>query len=404
MKQFITLIIILFSFYHTFSQVHVFTDPAYRAEAEKGLDLTYSMDFDKADAVFLKLKNKYPDHPAGYFLLGFNRYWQIYMSDTMKELYPEALNYLETALKKNEPLEDDPSYYQEFVFFEFMSHALMARLYSLQKSWMSAVNSARKIISPMKKSLKLVGEAPEFYFIAGMYNYYVATYHKAYPVVRPFLVFFPDGDEALGLEQMEKAGSIKNIAQHEATFFLIYIYLDEINQPAKGLRTTASLYREFPKNTWIKVDYGRALYKNKKYEEGYKILSEVESDFQSIPGHSTKNITTLTSRYPTFMMIKVYHYMGLLAMYKDHDFRKAMDYFELSNKMARIADVEQDNYLAGNEYYKGVCFDNLSQREKAIAAYKKTLDMEENSMYKDDAKKYIKSPHLISQETNSSSR
>jgi tetratricopeptide (TPR) repeat protein len=404
MKQIITLAILFFSFVNIYSQVHVLTDPAYRAEAEKGLHLTYNMDFDQAEAVFIKLKNRYPDHPAGYFLLGFNRYWQIYMSDTMKDMYPACLNYLETALKKNDQLEDDESYYQEYIFFEFMSHALMARLYSLQKSWMSAVNSARKIISPLKKGLKLVGEAPEFYFVAGVYNYYVATYHKAYPVVRPFLVFFPDGDEALGLEQMEKAGSINNIAQSEASFFLIYIYLDEIQKIKKGLNTAEKLSRKFPKNTWIKADYGRALVMNRRYEEGSAVLNAIEKEFVSIPGHETRNITTKNSRYPTFLMIKVYHYLGQVAMYKDYDFKKAIRYFRLSNKMAHTAGVEQDNYLAGNEYYLGVCYDNLSQRDKAIAAYKKTLDMEENSMYKDHARKYIKSPHLISKTGGTSSR
>ena len=395
MKQAFTFLIILLISNTGLSQVHVLTDEAFRSEAERGLNLTYNMDFDAAEKVFLKLKNQYPEHPAGYFLLGFNRYWQTYMSETMKEYYPVAEKYLETALKKNEKLEDQPDYYQEYVFFQFFSHALMARLSALRRSWFSAVNSARKIISPVKKSLKLVGEAPEFYFIAGVYNYYVSTYHKSYPVIRPFLKFFPEGDEALGLEQMEKAGAVSNIAQNESLFFLIYIYLEEIDKPQKGLKNAYTIHQKFPENTWFKTDYGRALVLNKKYADGRKILESIATKFESIPGHSSKNITTKSSRYPTFMMIKVYHYLGILAIYEQYDFRKGLDYFHMSNRMAKIAGVDEDNYLAGNEYYIGVCFDNISEREKAIASYKKTLDMEENSRYKDHAKKYIKNPHLI---------
>jgi tetratricopeptide (TPR) repeat protein len=91
-------------------------------------------------------------------------------------------------------------------------------------------------------------------------------------------------------------------------------------------------------------------------------------------------------------MIKVYHYLGYEALFAKKSYQTALNYFAQSNRMAKLAKVEEDNYLAGNQLYMGVCHDNLLQRDRAIQAYENTLDMEENTLYKEDAKKYLKAP------------
>lgn len=375
------------------AQSGVFKDPAYRAEAEKGLRFMYNLEFDRAEWVFTKLKNQQPEHPAGYFLLGMNRYWQTYISETTPDYYDYTEKQLELSLEKNKKLEGKPDLQAEYVFFEFMNYALEARLYSLRRNWFSAINTARKILGPVKDALKLVDESPEMYFIAGIYHYYVATYHNYYPVVRPFLAFFPDGNEQLGLAEIEKAGQIPNFTQTEARFFLTYIYLDEVKKMGKGLEVTQKLVAEFPMNTWFQTDYARALIKNNRYAEGEKILLAQQKAFEQQSGWNNQVISAINSRYTTFLMIKAYHYQAITQIYLHKNYPAAMEYIRKSNQMAKLAGVKDDNYLAGNEYYMGVCYDNLRQRDAAVAAYRKTLDMDENSEYKDLAKLHLKTPH-----------
>ncbi|MEZ4825719.1 MAG: hypothetical protein R3C61_05400 [Bacteroidia bacterium] len=375
------------------AQFSAFKDTEYRNEAEKGLNYMYNMEFDRAEWVFNRLKNQHPEHPSGYFLLGMNRYWQTYISETTMDYYDYVENQLETCLEKNKKLENNSALYAEYIFFEFMSYALEARLYALRRNWFPAVNAARKILGPVKAALKLVDQAPEMYFIAGIYHYYVATYHNYYPIVRPFLSFFPDGNEALGLQEIEKAGSIPNFTRTEARFFLIYIYLDEVKQINKGLTVSKALATEYPRNTWFQTDYARALIKSGRFPEGEKILVEQQKSFEAQSGWNTKMTSSLHSRFPTFLMIKTYHYLALARIYGEKDYGTAVSYLDKSDSMARLAGVKEDNYLAGNVYYRGVCADNMQKRDEAIAFYRKTLDMEENTEYKDLAKLHLRTPH-----------
>jgi tetratricopeptide (TPR) repeat protein len=91
-------------------------------------------------------------------------------------------------------------------------------------------------------------------------------------------------------------------------------------------------------------------------------------------------------------MIKVYQYLGKIYLFKDKRYEQAKGYFEKSETMAKLANVEEDNLLAEDTYYIGRCYDGLGMREKAIAHYEKALDMEGNIYIRDEAKECLKSP------------
>ena len=370
----------------------LFDDPAFRNQIYQGMDLMYEMRYNEADAFFLQLERQYPDHPSGYFMRGFNRWWQTYLSITTAEYYDFIEEQVEMALEKNEGLEKNEELEREHAFFEYMSYGLLARLDAYRDQFFPAVNQARKAIPAVKRSLKFVGQEPEFYLVAGLYHYYVATYSDYYPIVRPLMYFFPDGDKQKGLEEMELAGATAGFTQQEANFFLTYIYLDELPDLPKGLKTARGLYQKYPRNTWFHTDYARALLLNKQYDAGKAELEKLRSAYIRQSSHQSRNITSLESRHTSYLMIKVYHYLGYEALFGNKSYQTALNYFAQSNRMAKLAKVEEDNYLAGNQLYMGICYDHLFQRDMAIQAYENTLDMEENTLYKDDAKKYLKSP------------
>ena len=386
---------VIFCLFHCLSSAQVFNNPSFKTEVQGGLDLMYNMEYDAAEKVFLSIEHQYPDHPVGPFMKAMNRWWQTYISINTDHYYEFIEEQLDLALEKNEALEDIPSLEQEYTFFAFMCYALQGRLHAYRKEYFAAIGSARKVISPLKKSLKYVGQQPEFYMVAGLYHYYVATYGEFYPIVKPLMYFFPDGDKELGLQEMALAAGTQSFTQTEAGFFLGYIYLDELPDVTKGLQVTRQLSLKYPGNTWFETDYARGLLKTGQYEKGEAIIDRLITSYEAQSGHATRNISSLESRYTTHLMIKVYHYKGLAALYREKHFLKAIHFFEKSKQMAKLAKVEQDEYLAGNQYYMGVCYDNLQQRGKAIQAYEETLEMDENYYYKADAKKNLKSPLLI---------
>lgn len=373
-------------------RAQVFDDADFRPSVQKGLDQMYNLSFESAGNTFYNLLREYPDHPAPYFLLAFNRWWQTYISVTMPDYY----GYIEDKLRKAEEhldqIEDKPGYEQEHVFFEFMIHALDARTHAYRNQWWSAMNAAKRVIDPIESSLEYVGGAPEFFMLSGLYRYYVETYHQNYPVIRPILAFFPDGDIEKGLQELEKAASTLNVGQMEAKYFLGTIYNDEIDRYAKGLRITQDLANRYPNNTWFQNDYAHALILSEKYEQAERVLGQLIKVYQGQSGHDKRNINSKESRYTTYLMLRVYHNQGRLLMESQENYQGALEAFKQSNLVAKLAGVEEDFYLPANQFYTGICFDRLGQRSQAIEAYKQVLELEENTRYKADAKKYIDNP------------
>jgi tetratricopeptide (TPR) repeat protein len=368
----------------------LFNQPDFRTTVYEGLELTYQMRYDEADAFFKQVVQQYPEHPSGYFMRAYNRWWQTYTSVTTDAYYEFIEQQIALALDKNERLKGESV--REHAFFSYMSYALRARLDAYRNQFFTAVNQARKAIPAVKKSLKFVGQEPEFYLVAGLYHYYVETYSDYYPIVRPLMYFFPDGDIEEGLKELELAANTPSFTQQEARFFLSYIYLDEIKELAKGLGVARSLHQSYPTNTWFKTDYARALLLNEQYDAGKSVLLVLRKSYEQQRQASSRNITCLESRHTTYLMIKVYHYLGYEALFGRNQYEEALTFFQTSNQMARLSGVEEDNYLAGNQLYIGMCQDQLGQRDRAVEAYELVLDMEENALYKEEAKTYLKTP------------
>ncbi|GAB4429798.1 MAG: hypothetical protein OHK0039_48470 [Bacteroidia bacterium] len=364
-----------------FASGQIFSDPAFKDEVYQGLDLMYEMRYDAAAAHFERVRARHPDHPAPYFMLALNRWWQTYVSITTSKYYDYIEDQLELALDKNDLLRRKAGYEQEQVFFEFMSHALAARLAAYRGEWFSAVNAARKVIDPMKVGLGYAGQVPEFDMVAGLYHYYVATYHELNPVIRPFLSFFPAGDKAQGLRELEAAAARRSLVQAESAYFLGTIYLDEIRQYDQGLRSTLQLWNRYPRNVWFKQEYARALVKSGQPQQGEALVDQLIGAFEAQPGHRERHISSLQSIYTTHLMIGVYHYKALARMYGHRRYDEALGLLARSDDMARLAGEEVNPYRCGNEVYRGICYDNLNRRSEALAAYKRAGSMDGAAMY-----------------------
>ena len=370
----------------------VFDDPTFRPQALNGMDQTYNLSFEAAHETFTALERKYPEHPAPYFLQAFNRWWQTYLLVTMPDYYDYIEARLEIAVDNIEDRADDPALAEELAFFGFMVHALEARTHAYRNQWWSAMNAARRTIDPLEDCIDYVGQAPEFDMVAGVYHFYVATYHESHPIIRPVLSFFPPGDVEQGLKEMERAARTPDhLAQVEAMYFLGTIYNDEIDRPQQGIQITRRLMERYPRNTWFRNDHAHALIVAGEEEKAQAILDELISAYQSQSGHASRHITSRSSRYTTYLMMRAYHNRARVAM-KTGQPQSALDYFAQSNHMAQLANVKEDFYLPANQLYMGICHDRLGQRDEAVDAYEAVLDLEENELYKEPAKRYLKTP------------
>ncbi|MEM6801367.1 MAG: tetratricopeptide repeat protein [Bacteroidota bacterium] len=367
----------------------VFEDQYFRTEVKKGLDKVYNLDFESGERVFSGLKEKYKDHPGPYFLLALNRWWQSYISTT-PAYHAYILEQLNTSLELNKTFKEKEQLALEYTFFQYMGYAFKTRLLILQREWVSAANNGRKALKYLEKGFDFVEKAPEFYFSSGIYHYYAATYPENHSYVKPFMVFFPNGDETLGLKELHKASEAQNFTQIEALFYLGDIYLEEKKSFPEALKLKARLAKSYPNNTWFAADYARSLIFSNQYSKSASILAELEKNFETQPGHQDKQITSLDSRYTTLLMMRVYHYIGLCKMRQQLDYEQAIEYFDKSMKMAKLAKVAADPHLPANMYHKGLCKEKMDLLPEAIMAYEEALDLEENEGVKDLAKTRLK--------------
>jgi len=362
-----------------FSQLpaQVFEDTYFRAEAKKGLDKVYNLEFEEGNKIFSSLKTNYPTHPAPYFLLALNRWWQSYISTT-PAYHDYILEQLDLSLLYNERLASSESLALEHTFFQYMCYAFKTRLHILQREWLKAANNGRKALKYLEKGFDFTGKAPEFYFSSGIYHYYAATYPQDHAYVRPFMVFFPDGDEKLGLEELHKASAVENFTQIEALYYLGDIYLEQKKEFITALDLKLKLYTSYPQNTWFAADYARSLISNQQFGKAVRILEEIQQKFESQSGYEDLAITSLQSRYTSLLMMRVYHYLGLCAMKQLADYESALSFFDQSLLMAKLAKVEVDPYLPENMYHLGLCKEKLDKLPEAIIAYETALDMDDN--------------------------
>lgn len=383
-----TLFLLSFLFFMSSLAGQVFEDTHFRVEAKKGLDKVYNLEFEKGNQIFNKLKEEYPSHPAPYFLLAINRWWQSYISTT-PTYHPYILEQLEKSLSLNEPFADREDLALEYTFFQYMGYAFKTRLLILQKEWVKAANNGRKALKFLEKGFDFRQEAPEFYFSSGIYHYYAATYPEDHSYVRPFMVFFPDGDEKLGLEELHKASVAENFTKIEALYYLGDIYLEEKASFDKALKLKSQLHTAYPSNTWFTADYARSLIFSNQYSKATALLEGLKNTFESQAGFQTKQITSVGSRHTTLLMMRVYHYLGLCYMRQKAAYEQASAFFKQSLEMAKIAGVETDPHLPANMYHLGLCKEKLDMLPDAIIAYEAALDMDDNKGVKNKVKKRL---------------
>ena len=367
----------------------IFEKGILQIQTQTAVDHVYNLEFEAAEKIALELRKNYPQHPIPHFILGLNKWWQNFLSEKTNLYYTYIHLQLDSSLLKNKAFREKPRYKTQYTFLQFMAYALKAKAYAAQDEWWSAANAARKLISYLKQGFKLMDDQVEFYFSSGIYHYYAEIYPQHRPITKPFMIFFPNGDAQKGLQELEKAASVVNLAQAEALFYLGYIYLDDEKQPAKGLKATRMLVQQYPNNTWFQADYAHALVYNQQFDEAEKILRQLSIIYEKQPQAFTQNITSAQSRYTSQVMLKVYLYQGKSRFYQ-HKYDEALVLLDQSFLMAKLSDIKVRDYLAAATYYKARCYDAKGDREQAIIWYKKVLDMDENTLVRAEAKRCLR--------------
>ncbi|MCI4670659.1 MAG: tetratricopeptide repeat protein [Bacteroidia bacterium] len=390
-KLLLTWIVAWVQFHPETYYAQVFADQHFRQKAEEAMDLVYEQRHEEAEKLLNHLKEGYSEHPAPYFLLATNRWWQSYTSTT-PHYHSYMREHLDKALELNEKLAKNEELELEYIFFQYMCYAFRTRLHTLRREWLKATNDGLKALPYVKKCIKLAEESPEFYFSAGIYHYYAEAYPEEHPYLKPIIALFPDGSATAGLEEMEKSARIKNFTQVESIFYLTDVYIFWEKDYDKAVENIYRLHSTYPSNTWFFAEYARALVFAGRYEKAIPHLEKVIGLFENIAGHQTRHIASTESPLTAKLMIRLYHYHGKALLLGRNDVSKAVQSFHNSLKQAELSGIPAYEYIPGDYLYLGYCYDRLGQRSIAKSYYQKAIDSEDNDLYKSEAKKGLKEP------------
>ncbi|MEN8250018.1 MAG: tetratricopeptide repeat protein [Bacteroidota bacterium] len=279
-------------------------DVVVQIEATEAMNAMYNFDFREATKQYNWLMQKYPDSPLSYFLLGLNEWWKM-MPNTESKIYDDRFHYyMDTAITIAERMLDIPEKKVEGAFFLAASYAFKGRLYSDRGQWGKAASVGTSSLKYLELSREHSYLSPELLFGDGLYNYYSIWIPDNYPILRPVLAFFPDGDKELGLEQLREVSHNAFYTRIEAQIFLMQILANEKQDYQGALNIAEYLFKHYPENPYFHKYYARYLYSLHRYKKAEPVALEILSRIDSAQVGYEAN----SGRYASFFLGQIYQY------------------------------------------------------------------------------------------------
>ncbi|RYD72895.1 MAG: tetratricopeptide repeat protein [Sphingobacteriales bacterium] len=363
------------------SQTMLLTDITIQLESTDAVNAMYNFKYAEAEAKFNELKRRYPYHPMPYFLLGLSEWWKIVPTNIKATKYDDKFfAYMDSSIYFAEKLYEENENNVEAAFFLSAAYGFKGRLHSERKNWRKATVSGKEALNYMEKAKQGSNLSPELLFGDALFNYYAVWIKENYPLLRPILLFFPDGDKKKGIEQLSTVAVNAFYTRTEAQFFLMKILANEENNPQEAMKYSRYLATTFPDNAYFQRFYARQCYVLGEITELEKVSKEILDKLnRKMPGYEE-----ISGRYASFFLGYVYqyrykkpeeakkYYLQSVVYAKNTDEEKSGYNISALVNLGRIAD-KQENYALVREYFKEVTklADNKSSAHKEAKEYLK---------------------------------
>ncbi|OKL41927.1 tetratricopeptide repeat protein [Pontibacter flavimaris] len=343
-------------------------------ELEGAVDNMYNFKYERAEKQFKSIRRRYPEHPLPYFLMGLSQWWKIVPTNIQTLKYDDIFfAYMDTTIQKAEAMYEKDESNVEAAFFLAASYGFSARLHSERSNWRKATVASKRSLDFLEKAKAGNGLSPEFLFGEALFNYYAVWIPENYPMLRPVLVFFPNGDKRLGLKQLSYVSKTGFYTGTESKLFLMKILANEEKKMQEALEVSEDLALKYPDNAYFQRFYARLLFVNGHFTKAERVSEEILSKLeQKMPGYES-----VSGRYASYIL-------GYINQHKYRDFEKAKSHYkntimfaEMTNErdsgyfvnsylnLARIAKQQKDK-VAANNYYAVV----LKASDKKSANFK----------------------------------
>lgn len=354
------------------SHAQLFDNQANLNLVKKCVDYIYNVQPDSANIYIARVADKLPDHPAVPMLRALNILWTNIPVVTIDSVFKDFSGQLREVIRLASRLDGGRQEHPEAIFFEMSARGLLAEYYADDGHYMKALSEASKAYDLIKSGFELSDQVPDFYLTTGIYNYFREKYPEKYPVYKPLLWFFRNGDITLGLKQIELATQKAVLTNVEAYVYLAYIYLRYEYKPKKAQSYLWTLTRRYPNNLYIKA----------------KLLESLtpEDDFHQAPLAIIKELNA--SERPYYQMAGKAFY-GLYYERIKKDSNKALEYYRKG--IAAGSDIKGHGTYYRSMAYLGLgrIYASKGEREKAIFNLNRAIEISEAEDIEEQARKIL---------------
>lgn len=339
------------------STFSLLNNPFVQMEATQAINDMYNFRFERSMSHFKYLKNQYGWHPLPYFLMGLNYWWRILPNFDNTQYDETFYAYMDTALVLSERMYNELNEV-EGAFFLAATHAFKGRLYSERRDWGKAAFSGKNALKYMEECRGNGDLSPELLFGDALFNYYSEWVPENYPLLKPIMAVFPDGDKDLGIQQLKTVARNAFYTRTEAQYYLMRIsYYEEKDLPA-ALQLSGYLHKTFPRNAYFHRFHTRLLYQSGQYNEAVKesmsILNRIDSAYAGYEYNS--------GRYASF-------FLGHINELR-RNYDNAKKYFKLAMEYGEAADAMDKGYYIYSVLHLGRVALKEEDKEAAEAYFK----------------------------------
>ncbi|MEP1094472.1 MAG: tol-pal system protein YbgF [Cyclobacteriaceae bacterium] len=332
-------------------------NPYIQIEATEAINSMYNFEFTKSKNHFNYLKKQYPWHPLPYLLISLNYWWRIVPNYENEEWDKEFLAYMDTTQRLAKRLYKD---YNEIegAFFLAAAYGFEGRLYSERGWYRKAAVAGKNSLKYLKYTRDHEAYSPEMLFGDALFNYYSEWIRENYPLLKPLMWVFPEGDKEKGIEQLKEVARNAFYSRTEAQYYLMRLLATEENDTRGAIQVAEYLNKSFPRNAYFDRYHMRLLYQSGRYGQAEKIAQEMLVKIDSGQVGYEDN----SGRYAAF-------YLGHINEIR-RKYTPAKEYYNLSMKYAEQVGAEKKGYYFYSLLHLGRIAEKEAQLELARSYFR----------------------------------
>jgi hypothetical protein len=367
------------------------------AMVKRGLDATYNLRYDEADSIFNQLTVKFPNHPAGYFLLALVDWWRIVPNvdvdskvDRYSESFDERIN--RTVEICDQLLEKNPS---DIVGLFFKASALgyharltVTRYFSDNFGVTSlfhlvpAIKEGHEAYNILLECQRLAPSNSDVLLGSGIFNYMAAYIPATYPSLKPMLGFLPPGDRKIGIQMLRVSGNRAQYAATEAQYSLMEVLNIGEKDYTGALQIAQALHAKYPANPVFLKYLAKSYYMTSDFINADSSWNEI-----------LRRVKRRDSGYELTLARQGLYYLGDIRM-RNGRYDDAVKLFNEAIEVSkRIESDDESSWIVQANLKLGNAYDKMQRRSDAVRQYRKVLSMDEYSGSRDKAKLFLEKPY-----------